>query len=362
MRTSCSTLRPSGCGKKHSSACIFRRRRWLRRTASTNSGPSSAARRAHASAAATMEPILVFGATGHTGRLVVRALENTARPFVIAGRDRPALERLSASLSSRPGVRVADALDRPALLAALGGIKSVITTVGPFSRLGMPLAAAAVDLGVHYVDTSGEQTFQMQVYEKLHRKAVSTGSTVITGAALESSFGYLGGAVLHERCGPLVAISSSYFVESFRPSMGTVRSALTMLGEELASFRDGRLVPLPTAPRPRDVTFAGERETFHSVEIPGGDSVLLPLDIASLQSASTHALLSKTQAQVVALVLRAQPAMRKRLTERRIDRIAALAGVLRRDPPDAERAASPWKVFVQGQSSTGNHLFVASGQ
>ncbi len=309
-----------------------------------------------------MEPILVFGATGYTGRLVVRALEKARRPFVIAGRNLPALERLSASLPSHPGVRVADALDRQSLLAALGGIKGVITTVGPFARLGMPLVTAAVDLGVHYVDTTGEQTFQMQVYEKLHRKAVSTGSTVITGAAFESSFGYLGGAVLHERCGPLVAVSSSYFMESFRPSMGTVRSALTMLGEELASFRDGRLVPLPTALRPHDITFAGERERFHSVEIPGGDSVLLPLDIASLQSASTHALLSKTQAQLVALLLRAQPAMRERLSERRIDRIAALAGMLRRDPPDTGRAASAWKVFVQGHSPTGTHLFVASGQ
>ena len=47
-----------------------------------------------------------------------------------------------------------------------------------------PIVRAAVDLGVHYVDTTGEQSFQMQVYEELHRRAISTGATVITGAAM----------------------------------------------------------------------------------------------------------------------------------------------------------------------------------
>jgi short subunit dehydrogenase-like uncharacterized protein len=308
-----------------------------------------------------MEPILVFGATGYTGRLVVRSLESASHPFVIAGRGRAGLERLSRSLPSHPEVRVADALDRASLLAALGGMKAVIATVGPFARLGMPLATAAVDLGVHYVDTTGEQTFQIEVYEKLHRKAVSTGSTVITGAAFESSFGYLGAAVLHERCGPLVSMSTSYFLESFRPSAGTVRSALLMLAEELVSFRDGKLVPLPTAMSATEATFAGERQSYHSVAIPGGDSVLLPLDIASLQSATTHALLPRAQAQLLALLLRAQPALRRRLTESGIDRIAAFAGRLCGDPADARRAAVGWKVFVQGRSPTGTHLFVASG-
>ena len=63
--------------------------------------------------------------------------------------------------------------------------------------------------------------------------------TVITGGAFEYTFSYLGAAVLHERSGPLVAVSSWHLADGFRVSLGTARSALGMLGEELVAFRDG---------------------------------------------------------------------------------------------------------------------------
>lgn len=307
------------------------------------------------------EPILVFGATGYTGRLVVAALESSGRRYVIAGRNPAALERLSHELPSHPEVRIADAADSPSLMRALGGMRAVVSTVGPFRRWGMPVVRAAVDLGVHYVDTTGEQGFQMQVYEELHRRAVSTGATVITGAAFEYTFSYLGAALLHERVGPLLTMSSYHFAGGFRPTVGTARSALAMLGEELVGFRDGRLVPLPTEPRAREVRFPGETEPYHAIVIPGGDAVLLPLDIPPLQSATCHLLLPKLAARVLAPIAHAQPKLRRRLTPARIDKLDRLLARWHRDPTDTERANVPWKVFVLGQSPSGIHLFVATG-
>jgi short subunit dehydrogenase-like uncharacterized protein len=289
----------------------------------------------------------------------VRALEAAARPYVIAGRDRAALTALSAVLPSRPEVRVADASDSAALMHAFAGVRAIVSTVGPFRRWGMPAVRAAVDLGAHYVDTTGEQSYQMQVYEELHRRAISTGSTVVTGGAFEYTFSYLGTAVLHERSGPLLTMSSYHLADGFHPTIGTARSALAMLEEEFLAFRDGKLVPLPD--EARAVRFPGEKDEHHAVPIPGGDAVTLPLDIPQLQSACCHILLPRGQARALAAVVRAQPRLRKRLSPRLVARLDRLLSRWHRDPTDAERAANPWKVFVHGQSPSGSHVFVASG-
>ena len=309
-----------------------------------------------------MEPILVYGATGYTGRLVVDALEAAKRPYVLGGRRRDALEQLSASLPSRPEVRVAEATDAQSLLQALGGMRAVVNTVGPFGRWGMPVARAAVDLGVHYVDTTGEQDFQVDVHQALHRRAISTGATVITGAAFEYTFSYLGAAVLHERSGPLVTMSSYYLADGFRPSTGTARSALGMAAAQLSAFRDGKLVPLPTSLRPRRVRFPGEREPYHAVPIPGGDALVLPLDIPQLQSATSHMLLPRGQAAAAAFLLHHQHRWRRLLTPARIARLDARLARRHRDPDQGSREAVPWKVFVHGQTPSGSHVFVASGR
>jgi short subunit dehydrogenase-like uncharacterized protein len=279
---------------------------------------------------------------------------------VIAGRDRAALTALSAVLPSRPEIRVADATDPEALLHAFAGVRAIVSTVGPFRRWGMPVVRAAVDLGAHYVDTTGEQSYQMQVYEELHRRAISTGSTVVTGGAFEYTFSYLGAALLHERSGPLVTMSSYHLADGFHPTVGTARSALAMLEEEFLAFRDGRLVPLPD--EARAVRFPGEKEEFHAVPIPGGDAVTLPLDIPQLQSACCHILLPQRQARVFARLVRAQPRLRKRLSPGIVAWLDRALARFHRDPTDAERGANPWKVFVHGQTPSGSHVFVASGR
>ncbi|HYB99396.1 MAG TPA: saccharopine dehydrogenase NADP-binding domain-containing protein [Candidatus Limnocylindrales bacterium] len=308
-----------------------------------------------------MDRLLVLGATGYTGRLVVSALERLEQPYVLGGRNRVALEEMAAALPSRPDVRVADAGDGASVAQALGGMRAVINTVGPFTMLGMPVVRAAVDMGVHYVDTTGEQTFQMQVYESLHRRAVSTGATVITGAAFEYTFSYLGAALLHERCGPLLTVSSYHFTDGFRPSTGTALSALGMIGERFVAFRDGRLAPMPTSWTARRVMFPGERDPFWAAPFPGGDAVMLPLDIASLQSASCYVLLPRAAAAGLALATKAQPAARRMMGDR-MRRLAA-RGIARwmAPPPPGERENASWIVFVHAQSPSGSHLCRMSG-
>lgn len=111
---------------------------------------------------ATAGRLLVYGATGYTGRLIVaRALALGLQP-VLAGRDEATLRAQAAPLGLEH--RVA-ALHRPtALDAMLHGMAVVLHAAGPFSHTALPMATACVRNGVHYLDVTGE----LPVFERLH--------------------------------------------------------------------------------------------------------------------------------------------------------------------------------------------------
>lgn len=109
-----------------------------------------------------MADILLFGATGYTGRLTAAALHKRGASFALAGRDRQKLEMLSAA-TGEPGIHVVDAADRNGLVRALDGCKVLLTCVGPFVEHGDTALQAAIEAKVHYVDSTGEGTFVARV-------------------------------------------------------------------------------------------------------------------------------------------------------------------------------------------------------
>ena len=102
--------------------------------------------------------IVVFGATGYTGRLTAEALvARGARP-VLAARSRDRVEALAAELG---GVEtaVADVGDPGSVRALVERGDVLVATVGPFARFGQPAVQAAVAAGANYLDSTGEGSF-----------------------------------------------------------------------------------------------------------------------------------------------------------------------------------------------------------
>jgi short subunit dehydrogenase-like uncharacterized protein len=98
--------------------------------------------------------LLVYGATGFTGSLLVDALmEHGLRP-VIAGRDR----RKLAAKAERLGLpyRIAELRDAKGMDAALEGVDVAVHVAGPFVKTARPMAEACLRAGVHYLDLGGE--------------------------------------------------------------------------------------------------------------------------------------------------------------------------------------------------------------
>lgn len=108
------------------------------------------------------KPVIVYGASGYTGRLVAEALRNYELPFIAAGRDGA---RIEAAMKLVPGIETADyevvevAHDVPALTQLFRGCKVVCNTVGPFLYFGEAVVEACAVAGVHYLDSTGEIGF-----------------------------------------------------------------------------------------------------------------------------------------------------------------------------------------------------------
>src|SRR4051794_22315376 len=108
--------------------------------------------------------IVLFGATGYTGRLVAERLAALGERPLLAGRS---TARLS-DLGRRLGLdwREADALRPGTLMRALEPGDVLVSTVGPFARWGDAAVRAAVGAPATYLDSTGEPSFIRRVFEE----------------------------------------------------------------------------------------------------------------------------------------------------------------------------------------------------
>ncbi|OYO09377.1 saccharopine dehydrogenase [Enemella evansiae] len=133
------------------------------------------------------KPVVVYGASGYTGRLVCEYLREYNVPFVAAGRNE---EKLADSMASHvPGIETADyeiqtvehSVD--ALTSLFDGAKVVLNTVGPFSKHGPEVVEACLASGAHYTDTTGEQDWLITCDEKYGADFAAAGLLLSPGIA-----------------------------------------------------------------------------------------------------------------------------------------------------------------------------------
>ena len=121
--------------------------------------------------------LILFGATGFTGRLVAEYLAQNANcRWAIAGRNQSKLERLRDELGlsvEQLPIRCADSSDSSALLELVQDARVVVSTVGPYWMLGSPLVAACVKAETHYVDLTGETPWIREMIDQHHEEAMA---------------------------------------------------------------------------------------------------------------------------------------------------------------------------------------------
>lgn len=224
---------------------------------------------------------VIYGATGYTGRLVAEALKSRGFRFAISGRDRFRLEALAKELDEETEVRLAPLHDEGALRDAISDAKVLINCAGPFSKLGEPVVAAAIECGVHYLDTTGEQLFMRDMYERYESAARKAEICVVNACAFEVALGdWAASLVSRELPGaPLDEVSISYVVDHFRTSTGTQLSMLASLEDGGCIWSHDRWEPAVLASETRLVSFPAPFGMREALSFPSGEVVTIPRHI-----------------------------------------------------------------------------------
>jgi len=213
-----------------------------------------------------MGRIVLFGATGYTGRLAAEAMvERGLRP-VLAARGRERLEAMAAELGGLESA-VADVGDPTSVRALVERGDVLVTTVGPFARWGGPAADAASAAGAHYIDSTGEPAFIREVFERYGAAAERSGSGMLTAFGYDWVPGNLAGGLALERAGKAaVRVDVGYFTTG-KASMsgGTMASTVGALASKSFAFRDGGLRTERSAKRVRSFDVDGGKREAISV-------------------------------------------------------------------------------------------------
>lgn len=137
--------------------------------------------------------LIVFGATGFTGRLVVEYLSQhygagSDIRWAMAGRNAARLEEVRKQVGAPDSVALitADAGDVAALTALVARAKVVITTVGPYQLYGEALVRACAQAGTDYVDLCGEPGWMAQMIPQLEIPARSSGARIVFSCGFDS--------------------------------------------------------------------------------------------------------------------------------------------------------------------------------
>jgi len=132
------------------------------------------------------KPVVVYGASGYTGRLICEYLREFNVPFIAAGRDKA---RIAEALDKVPGidtvpheiVEVAHQVEP--LTELLSGARVVCNTVGPFAQYGGEVVQACLATGCHYLDTTGEQDWLIDCDENYGQQMADRGLLLAPGVA-----------------------------------------------------------------------------------------------------------------------------------------------------------------------------------
>jgi short subunit dehydrogenase-like uncharacterized protein len=208
--------------------------------------------------------IVLFGATGYTGRLVANALLARGVKPVLAGRNVESLERLADELGGGFETQGAD-VERPDTVRALVEEGDVLLScVGPFTRWGAPAVEAAIDARAHYIDSTGEPPFIRRVFEEWGPRAQAAGSALVTAFGYDYVPGNLAGGLVLDEAGDLAAkVAVAYFNTgrggSLKDAMsgGTAASATGVMFEPGFAYRGGRIVGERPAKRVRSFHAGG---------------------------------------------------------------------------------------------------------
>lgn len=137
--------------------------------------------------------IVVYGATGYTGRLVCEYLNkqygvNGDVSWAMAGRSMEKLEQVrdEMGIPSDVPLVVANSDSQASIDAMVQSTDVLLTTVGPYQLYGSDVVKACVDAGTDYVDLCGEPAWMHEMIGKYNEAAKASGARIVFSTGFDS--------------------------------------------------------------------------------------------------------------------------------------------------------------------------------
>jgi short subunit dehydrogenase-like uncharacterized protein len=292
------------------------------------------------------KPVVVYAASGYTGRLVCRALTRLRVPFVAAGRSQARLEEVVKEMRAGGADCEARAAEHspPALRDVFRGAEVVINISGPFSRLGHAVVDAALVEGCHYLDSTGEQDFMLDVRRQYGDRFQRAKRLLSPSAA----FLWAPGTAATELCLETYPELDSFDVVYAPPSLQTVASLQSMIRTARRpgySILDQQLQLVPSARMRQKLPIPGQK-VRRALRIGAGEATAL-LGDARVRRCETW--FASDDLARFAPLLAAWSDLSKVVAGDALDRWSdALILGLKKDPPAEEPETGRFTIAVTG--------------
>lgn len=168
--------------------------------------------------------LVVYGATGATGRRIIQLASAAGIPVIASGRDSEALAALGVDY------RVAS-LAPAELDAAFTGASVVVSCAGPYTHFGPPILDAAIRAGACYVDCTGEPRWVQRIIDEFEDRAIHAGVAVVPSLGLGVATDIAATAAAELVGGPdsVRRLHCAVKIVGMRPSTATMRSTVELV-------------------------------------------------------------------------------------------------------------------------------------
>ncbi|MBJ7330866.1 MAG: saccharopine dehydrogenase NADP-binding domain-containing protein [Solirubrobacteraceae bacterium] len=299
-----------------------------------------------------MDPVVVYAATGYTGRLISSELAARGVPVVVAGRN---AERLAVL---RDAVGAADiavaALDDPrALRDAAARGRVIVNCASPFSASGDPVIRAAIEAGSHYLDTTGEQDWIRRVFEVHDGPLAAARVAAVPGMAFSHVPGDLLANLIGAPLAPLRRLLVAYHVEGFDMTRGTMHSSLEQMNGLDVAYEGGDWIPGGHRPRRAFVRFPEPIGRQLVARYPVGEVITVPRHVVSREVVARISSASVAPAAAAPLLPALTPALGRLLRSPARGLLDRVIDRLPEGPAEDARGAVRWTIVAGAEGEDG---------
>ncbi|WP_311223690.1 MULTISPECIES: saccharopine dehydrogenase NADP-binding domain-containing protein [unclassified Acidovorax] len=249
--------------------------------------------------------LVVHGATGFTGRLVVEYLlqrypAGSGLRWAMGGRnaDKLAAVRDELGAPADTPLVVTDTADPASLQALMAQTRLVLTTVGPYQLYGNELVAACAQAGVDYVDLCGEPAWMRKMIDAHEAAAQASGARIVFSCGFDSIPFDLGVHLLQKEMKTRFGHPANRVRGRVRKMKGTFSggTAASLKATLAASAADPAVLDLLKNPFSLTPGFEGPRQPSGSKPMVdealgdvGGESVwVAPFVMAAINTRNVH--------------------------------------------------------------------------